>query len=121
MRSRPALLVAGLCLIAGAAYAPVAIARQIGVSRAGVTATEAVPPHAGTDGFSSDERDFTAGRSVYLRSTKTHIGRILATDEDHVFPSTFRKTHAKGVLIRHKGGPLDWQPVELLTRVYVVR
>jgi hypothetical protein len=121
MQSRPALLVAGLCLIAGAAYAPVAIARQIGVPLAATTVRQATPAHAGRDGFSSDERDFTAGRSVYLRSTKTRIGRILATDDDHAFPPTFRQAHARAVLIRHNDGPLDWLPVEALTRVYVVR
>jgi hypothetical protein len=109
MRSRPVLLVAGLCLIAGAAYVPVAIARQT------------MPLHAGKDGYSSDERDFTLGRSVYLRSTKTRIGRILATDSDHEFPPAFGKTHARAVLLRHVDGPLDWLPVESLPRVYVVR
>ena len=109
MRSRPALLVAGLGIIAAAAYAPVAIARQN-------TAL-----HAGKDGYSSDERDFTVGRSVYLRSTKTRIGRILATDDDHAFPPAFGKTRSKGVLIRHVDGPFDWLPVENISRVYVVR
>jgi len=109
MRSRPALLVAGLCLITGAAYAPVAIARQT------------VPLHAGKDGYSSDERDFTVGRAVFLRSTKTRIGRILAVDSGHEFPPKFGKTPARAVLIRHVDGPLDWMPVESLPRVYVVR
>ena len=109
MRSRPALLVAGLCVIAAAAYAPVAIARQ-------VTAL-----HAGKDGYSSDERDFITGRSVYLRSTKTRIGKILATDGDHAFPPRFGKTRARAVLLRHVDGPSDWLPVEGLSRVYVVR
>jgi hypothetical protein len=103
------MLVAGLSLIAGAAYAPVAIARQT------------LPQHAGKNGYSSDERDFTVGRSVYLRSTKTRIGRIVATDDDHAFPPTFGKTHARAVLIRHVDGPVDWLPVESLPRVYVVR
>lgn len=109
MRSRPALLVAGLCLIGGAAYAPVAIARQ-------TTAA-----HASEDGYSSDERDFTVGRAVFLRSTKTRIGRIIAVDESHAFPATFRKRHARAVLIRRKDGPLDWTPVEGLSRIYLVR
>lgn len=109
MRSRPAMLVTGLCLIAGAAYAPVVIARR--------TAT----PLAGKDGYSSDERDFTVGRSVYLRSTKTRIGRILATDDDHAFPPTFRKSPARAVLIKHVDGPFDWLPVEGLSRIYAVR
>lgn len=109
MRSRPTSLVAGLCLIAGAAYAPVAIARQ----------TTAL--HAGKEGYSSDERDFTVGRTVYLRSTKTRIGRITATDARHDFPPSFRKRHAKAVLIRRFDGPVSWTPVEGLSRIYVVR
>ena len=109
MRSRPAMLVTGLCLIAGAAYAPVVIARR--------TAT----PLAGKDGYSSDEREFTRGRSVYLRSTKTRIGQIIATDDDHAFPGSFRKSRGKAVLIRRVDGPLEWTPVEGLSRIYVVR
>lgn len=109
MRSRPAMLVAGLCVIAGAAYAPVAIARQ--------TTTR----HGSRGGYSSDERDFTVGRTVYLRSTKTRIGRIMAMDADHDFPPSFRKRHARAVLIRRFDGPLDWTPVEGLSRIYVVR
>jgi hypothetical protein len=120
MRSRPVLLVAGLCLIGGAAYAPVAIARQIGASQAPAQHL-AAPPHAGKDGFSSDARDFTVGRSVYLRSTRTRIGLIVAADDDHIFPPTFRRSHGQAVLIRHTDGPLDWLPVESLNRVYVVR
>jgi hypothetical protein len=127
------LLMAGLCLIAGVAYAPVAIARQLARSQQptaakqrtpppqAVPAQQAAPPHAGKDGYSSDERDFTVGRSVYLRSTKTRIGRIVAADDDHAFPPTFRTTRAKAVQIRHSDGPFDWQPVEFATRVYVVR
>ena len=120
MRSRPALLMAGLCLIAAAAYAPVAIARQTGPHPQDV-APPSAPPHAGKDGYSSDERDFTRGRSVFLRSTKTRIGQITATDDDHAFPASFRKSHGKAVLIRHVDGPLDWIPVEGLARIYVVR
>ena len=109
MQSRPALLVAGLCLIAGAAYAPVAIARQTSAA------------HAGRSGYSSDESDFTVGRTVYLRSSKTRIGRIVAVDDHHDFPPSFRKRHAKAVLIRHMDGPLDWTPLDGLSRIYVVR
>lgn len=122
MRSRPMLLVAGLCLIAGAAYAPVAIARQTGAGRTpAVSPLRSAAPHAGKDGYSSDERDFSVGRSLYLRSSKTPIGRILATDDDHAFPPTFKKTRAKAVLLRHTDGPMSWLPVEGLSRIYVVR
>lgn len=109
MRSRPMLLVAGLLLIAGAAYAPVAIARQTTLA------------HAGRDGYSSDERDFTVGRTVYLRSARTKIGRIIAADERHEFPASFRARRGRAVLLRHVDGPVDWLPVEGLSRVYVVR
>jgi hypothetical protein len=111
---------AGLCLIAAAAYAPVAIARQT-APRLLQTASQPPARHAGKDGYSSDEREFTRGRSVYLRSTKTRIGQILATDDAHEFPPTFRKTVAKAVLIRRVDGPLEWTPVEGLSRIYVVR
>jgi len=122
MRSRPALLVAGLCLIAGAAYAPVAIARQTSAVRTSADTTHrSVPPHAGRNGYSSDERDFTIGRSVYLRSTKTHIGRILATDDAHEFPPAFRASPAKAVLIHVVDGPFNWTPLDGLSRIYVVR
>ena len=114
MRSRPTMLAAGLLLIAVAAYAPVAIARQTTAARAGGT------------GYSGNERDFTAGRTVYLRSTKTKIGRILAVDENHEFPASARfpaikRGHARAVLLRHVDGPMDWLPVEGLSHVYVVR
>lgn len=109
MRSRPMLLMAGLLLIAGAAYAPVAIARQTTLAR------------AGRDGYSSDERDFTVGRTVYLRWARTKVGRIIAADENHRFPSGFRTRRGRAVLLRHVDGPTDWLPVDGLSRVYVVR
>ena len=92
MRSRPILLAAGLLLIAVAAYAPVAIARQTTAAR------------GGSPGYSGDERDFTVGRTVYLRSTKTKIGRILAVDNDHEFPASFKKRHAT----RGADAPCGW-------------
>jgi len=108
MRSRPLLLAAGLLSIAVAAYAPVAIARQTAARPGGTT-------------YSSDERDFTVGRTVYLRSTRTKIGRIVAADDDHEFPASFKTRHGRAVLLRHVDGPFDWLPVEGLSRVYVVR
>jgi hypothetical protein len=120
MQSRPGLLMAGLCLIAAAAYAPVAIARQT-APRPVQFASQPSAQHAGRNGYSSDEREFTRGRTVYLRSTKTRIGRILATDEAHDFPPTFRKTRAKAVLIKRVDGPLEWTPVDGISRIYVVR
>ena len=109
MRSRPMMLAAGLLLIAVAAYAPVAIARQTTAAR------------EASAGYSSQERDFTVGRTVYLRSTKTKIGRIVAADDHHDFPPSFRTRHGRAVLLRHVDGPMDWLPVEGLSRVYVVR
>jgi hypothetical protein len=108
MRSRPMMLAGGLLLLAVAAYAPVAIARQ------------ATSAHAAA-GYSSNERDFTVGRTVYLRSTKTKIGRIIAADEHREFPPGFRARPGRAVLLRHVDGPMDWLPVEGLSRVYVVR
>ncbi len=109
MRSRPMLLVTGLLLVAGAAYAPVAIARQTTLA------------HTRRDGYSNDERDFTVGRTVYLRSARTKIGRIIAVDQDHQFPAGFRTRRGRAVLLRHVDGPVDWLPVAGLSRVYVVR
>ena len=75
----------------------------------------------GGTGYSSDERDFTVGRTVYLRSTKTRIGRIVAVDDDHEFPRELQEAAGRAVLLRHVDGPFDWLPVEGLSRVYVVR
>lgn len=76
---------------------------------------------AGTPEYSSREADFVVGKSVYLRSTKTRIGRILAVDENRSFPASFRRRHSKAVLIRRFDGPIDWVPVDGITRIYVTR
>jgi hypothetical protein len=71
--------------------------------------------------YSGLERDFTVGKTVYLRSSKTRIGVIRATDPNHSFPPKFfPAAHMKGVLIRHMDGPFDWMPLERAVRIYVV-
>ena len=71
--------------------------------------------------YSSRERDFRVGKKVYLRSSKTLIGTIIAIDPIHAFPPSFGRTHAKGLLIKRKDGPLDWMPIDGALRIYVVK
>lgn len=71
--------------------------------------------------YSNREKDFTVGKRVYLRSSKTLIGRIVAIDPIHPFPPSFRRTRAKALLIRRKDGPLDWMPIDGALRIYVVK
>ena len=71
--------------------------------------------------YSSLEKDFTVGKSVYLRSSKTLIGKIIAIDPAHSFPPSFGHARAKGLLIRRKDGPLDWMPIDGVLRIYVVK
>lgn len=96
-----------------------------GVSQTQVAANTAEPsPHASAradSSFSSVEKDFTVGKKVYLRSSKTHIGSIIAIDPNHSFPPSFGRTRAKGVLIRRNDGPLDWIPINSALRIYVVK
>ncbi len=70
--------------------------------------------------YSSREKDFRVGKSVYLRSSKTLIGTIIAIDPIHSFPPSFGRTRAKGLLIKRKDGPLDWMPIDGVLRIYVV-
>lgn len=79
-------------------------------------------PAARTDSsYSGEEKDFRIGKSVYLRSSKTLIGKIVAIDPDHSFPPSFGRTRAKGVLIKRKDGPLGWLPIDGALRIYVVK
>ena len=71
--------------------------------------------------YSSREKDFRVGKRVYLRSSKTLIGRIIAIDPIHSFPPNFGRTRAKALLIKRKDGPLDWMPIDGALRVYVVK
>lgn len=71
--------------------------------------------------YSNAEKDFTVGKSVYLRSSKTLTGKIIAIDPDHSFPPSFGRTRAKGILIRRTDGPLDWIPIDGVFRIYVVK
>ena len=110
MSSISVRLVGGLCLIAAAAWAPVVIAQHV---REG--------PSVQAKSYSDRARDVTVGRSVYLRSTRTPVGRILAADDDHPLPKGFPHPRARAVLIRRFDGPMGWQPVEGIGRIYVVR
>lgn len=71
--------------------------------------------------YSGLEKDFTVGKSVYLRSSKTLIGTIVATDPHHAFPPSFKQAWAKAVRIKRKDGPLDWMPIDGARRIYVVK
>jgi hypothetical protein len=78
-------------------------------------------PNSANDSlYSFAESDFVVGKTVYLRSSKMRIGTILAAEARHSFPRTFPRPQMKAVLIRRKDGPLDWVPVERITRIYVV-
>jgi hypothetical protein len=70
--------------------------------------------------YSGLERNFTVGKTVYLRSSKTRIGVIRAIDANHSFPPSFPARRMKAVLIRRKEGRPNWTPVETALRIYVV-
>lgn len=71
--------------------------------------------------YSSLEKDFRVGKKVYLRSSKTHIGTIIAIDPHHPFPPSFKRRLARALLIKRKDGPVDWVPVDGALRIYVVK
>ncbi|MCY7379171.1 MAG: hypothetical protein LH467_07540 [Gemmatimonadaceae bacterium] len=99
--------------------AVIAAAQQTGAPTAG-SATSPRPPQDVR--YSSSEADFVVGRQVHLRSTRTFIGRITAVDDDHGFPpDRFPRARMKAVRIERRDGPVDWVPVERITRIYVVR
>ena len=70
--------------------------------------------------YASRESDFVAGKTVYLRSTKTLIGTIEKVDTSHAFPPSFPHSPARAVLIRRKDRSKSWVPVEGITKLYVV-
>ena len=71
--------------------------------------------------YSNLEKDFRVGKKVYLRSSKTHIGTIIAIDPHHPFPPSFNRRLSRALLIKRKDGPLDWIPVDGALRIYVVK
>jgi hypothetical protein len=74
------------------------------------------------DGYSTDSTSFVVGRRVYLRSTRTYIGRIIAADDRHDFrDGHFQRPWAKAVLIERRDGPHEWAPVERISRIYAVK
>jgi hypothetical protein len=97
--------------------------RASGQAKPAVASTAAVSakPARSDSLYSGLERDFTVGKTVYLRSSKTRIGVIRATDSNHAFPPKFfPASRMKAVLIRHTDGPFDWMPLERAIRIYVV-
>lgn len=70
--------------------------------------------------YSGVARDFIVGKKVYLRSSKTRIGVIRATDSNHAFPPSFPSPRMKAVLIQRTDGPFEWTPVVSAVRLYVV-
>lgn len=99
--------------------AVIAVAQQTGAPTVG-SATSARPRRDVR--YSSSEADFVIGKQVHLRSTNTYIGRITAVDDDHGFPpDRFPRARMKAVRIERRDGPVDWVPVERITRIYVVR
>ena len=99
---------------------PVTTAAQRAGAPTSGSATSARPPQDVR--YSSSEADFVVGKHVHLRSTKTLIGVITAVDDDHGFPpDRFPRARMKAVRIERFDGPVDWVPVERITRVYVVR
>lgn len=106
---RALLATTGLA-IASAAHAQSATA---------TTASNTRPTRAASN-YSTREADFVVGRAVYLRSSKTPVGRIEAEDASHEFPRSFPHSPAKAVLIRRDDGPRSWMPLAGITRIYVV-
>jgi hypothetical protein len=70
--------------------------------------------------YLSEPSAFVVGKTVYLRSTKTRIGTIEAVDTHHAFPRSFPHQQMSAALIHRKDGPMDWVPLEGITRIYVV-
>jgi hypothetical protein len=109
-----------LGLLVGLAGSVAAQATPAAAATAANTAATAKPARADSL-YSGLERDFTVGKTVYLRSSKTRIGVIRATDPNHEFPPRFVPAgRMKAVLIHHTDGPFSWVPVERAVRIYVV-
>lgn len=81
-----------------------------------------VTPARVAGGYLSDSTDFVVGKSVHLRSSKTFIGTIKTVEERHDFRSgRFPRPEMRAVLIERRDGPLEWVPVERITRIYIVK
>jgi hypothetical protein len=117
MRSTPRIHYVTLGLLLGLTARVSAQAKPAAASKAAAIAK----PAQADSLYSGLERDFTVGKTIYLRSSKTRIGVIQATDSSHAFPPKFfPAARMKAVLIRHADGPFDWVPVERAVRIYVV-
>ena len=119
MRNASRLLVSSF-LAASAGALPTAALCQARAAAPAHASSAAQARSASAVVYSSSESDFVVGKTVYLRSSKTRIGTILRFDPQHGFPRSFPRPRMKAVLIRRKDGPLDWIPVEGITRIYVV-
>ena len=118
MRSTARIHCVALGLLAGLASTASAQAKPAAASNA----ASIVKPERNDSLYSGLERDFTVGKTVYLRSSKTRIGVIRATDPNHAYPPQFFPAgRMKAVLIQHTDGPFDWVPVERVLRIYVVK
>jgi hypothetical protein len=118
MRHTIRVLLVGAFSVAASPVATPAHA-QAPATKGGYVVTKGAPAAQGIT-YLSTESAFVAGRTVYLRSTKTLIGTIEKVDESHAFPPTFPKSPAKAVLIRRKDRSKSWMPVEGITKLYVV-
>jgi hypothetical protein len=98
------------------------VALTVPCAARGQGTTPPAAPAKADDGYSGDSTRFVVGRRVYLRSTKTFIGTIVAADAKHDFRSgRFPRPWMKAVLVDRRDGPHEWVPVEGITKLYVVR
>lgn len=82
----------------------------------------AAPAPQSAAGYSSDSTSFVPGKRVYLRSTKSYYGKIVAADANHDFrDGHFKHPWAKAVLIIRRDGPYEWTPMETATKIYAVK
>ena len=112
------LVLAGAFAVA-ASPAALSARAQAPAAKGGYVVSQGAATAPGTT-YLTNESAFVAGRTVFLRSTKTLIGTIEKVDESHAFPPSFPKSPAKAVLIRRKDRSKSWVPVEGITKIYVV-
>ena len=118
MRNRGLLVYASI----GAAMLTAAPALRAQGAPPNVSVARTVRSAASDSAYSGAERDFIVGRRVYLRSTKTFIGTIVDADANKRFPADrFPRAQMKAVLIKRFDGPLGWEPMDQVIRIYVTR
>jgi hypothetical protein len=119
MRITIGLSAALLALGSAAAPSRTALAQASASSGTKVSAADARAQTRPTT-YLNEPSAFVVGRTVYLRSTKTRIGTIEAVDSHHAFPRKFPRSRMRAVLIHRKDGPMEWTPIDGITRIYVV-